>query len=253
MRVALDRHERREPDRAELRHPADVVPAQVHQHQVLGPLLGVGRQLVGERGILLAASAPRGRVPAIGRSGHLAVLHPDQDLRRAADDVDVVAVEVVEVRRRIERAEIAVGQERVRRRRRRAGGDSTVWKVSPAAMYSLIRRTSSWNRSSGYGEPACGQRRIGGSMASGRIVPGAASRSSQSLDPRLRAGVQPAQLRPRPRRRHLDVRDDRGAIEQVVEHQQGVGHHHDGVGQIPVVGRRRRAATRWCARCRSPR
>ena len=45
VRVPLDGHERGEPHRPELRHPPDVVPAQVHQHQVLGPLLGVGRQL----------------------------------------------------------------------------------------------------------------------------------------------------------------------------------------------------------------
>src|SRR5215217_5586714 len=38
VRVALDGHEGRQPHRAELRHPADVVPPQVHQHQVLGPL-----------------------------------------------------------------------------------------------------------------------------------------------------------------------------------------------------------------------
>ena len=45
--------------RAELGHPADVVAAEVHQHEVLGALLGVGRQLLGERRVLLRRRAAR--------------------------------------------------------------------------------------------------------------------------------------------------------------------------------------------------
>ena len=124
-RVALDRHERGEPHRAELGHAAHVVPAQVHEHEVLGPLLRVGRELGGERGV---SSGVRAAGPGAGDrpEGHLAVLHPHQDLRRAADDVDVVAVEVVQIRRRIERAEVAVGEERIGR-----------GQVDPAAQHRL--------------------------------------------------------------------------------------------------------------------
>ena len=43
--VALDAEEFRHLDAADLGHPAHVVAPQVHQHQVLGPLLGVGQQL----------------------------------------------------------------------------------------------------------------------------------------------------------------------------------------------------------------
>ena len=125
VRVPLDRHERGEPDRAELRHPAHIVPAQVYQHQMLGSFLGIGQQLVGERGILLGRRAARPGSRDRPK-GHFAILHPDQDLRRAADDVDIVAVEIVEVGSGVEGAEIAIGEERVRRR-----------QIDPAGQHRL--------------------------------------------------------------------------------------------------------------------
>ena len=57
--VALDRHEVDDLDRARPADPAQVVAAQVDQHQVLGPLLGVGEQLGGQR-----ASSSGSRPPA---------------------------------------------------------------------------------------------------------------------------------------------------------------------------------------------
>ena len=45
MAVALDREQVTELDAAEPGHPADVVPPEVHQHDVLGPLLRIGEQL----------------------------------------------------------------------------------------------------------------------------------------------------------------------------------------------------------------
>ena len=53
--------------RAVLGDPADVVAAQVHQHDVLGPLLGVGEQLLGQAPGLPPRSGRGGRVPASGR------------------------------------------------------------------------------------------------------------------------------------------------------------------------------------------
>ena len=46
----------------------DVVAAEVHQHQVLGALLGIGGQLLGERGVLRRVGPPRDGCPAIGRT-----------------------------------------------------------------------------------------------------------------------------------------------------------------------------------------
>ncbi len=69
--------------------------------------------------------------------------------------------------------------------------------------------------------------------------PGRGEASDPVLDPsprpRRRAG---GARRSSASARHLDVGDDRRAVVQVVEHEQRVGHHHHGIGQIPVVGRR---------------
>ena len=66
VRVGLDGHERVDLDRAVLADAAEVVAAEVDEHHVLGALLLVGEQVGGDRASS-AASAPRGRVPAIGR------------------------------------------------------------------------------------------------------------------------------------------------------------------------------------------
>ena len=84
VRVALDLHDVGELDGAVVGDPADVVAAQVHEHDVLGALLGIGQQLLGQ-GTVLGLVRPRGRVPASGRIVTMPVLDPHQDLRRAAD------------------------------------------------------------------------------------------------------------------------------------------------------------------------
>ena len=53
--------------RAVLAHPPEVVAPEVDEHHVLGALLLVGQQLRRRSRASSAASAPRGRVPAIGR------------------------------------------------------------------------------------------------------------------------------------------------------------------------------------------
>ena len=61
--VALDEEAVGHLDRADLGDAADVVAAEIEQHQMLGALLGVGEQLGGERGVLgrrLAAPARAG-------------------------------------------------------------------------------------------------------------------------------------------------------------------------------------------------
>ena len=79
-------------DRADLGDAADVVAAEVEQHQVLGALLGVGEQLVGERAVVLGRRAAR---PGAGdrADGDLAVAHPDQDLGARADDREAAEIE----------------------------------------------------------------------------------------------------------------------------------------------------------------
>ena len=64
--VGLDLHQLVDHNRAVLAHAAEVVAAEVDEHHVLGALLLVGEQLVGDRASS-SGLAPRGRVPAIGR------------------------------------------------------------------------------------------------------------------------------------------------------------------------------------------
>ena len=55
--VALDDHHVGELDAAELGDAADVVAAQIDEHHVLGPLLGIGQQLLGQPAVLLVGRA----------------------------------------------------------------------------------------------------------------------------------------------------------------------------------------------------
>ena len=59
--VALDRHEVDDLDGARRADAAEVVAAEVDEHEVLGALLRVGEQLGGQRGVLLRRrAAPAG-------------------------------------------------------------------------------------------------------------------------------------------------------------------------------------------------
>ena len=64
--VMLDRHHVADLHRAEIGDAADVVAAQIDQHHVLGPLLRIGQQLLGQAAVFLVRLAPR-RAPAKGR------------------------------------------------------------------------------------------------------------------------------------------------------------------------------------------
>ncbi len=55
------------------------------------------------------------------------------------------------------------------------------------------------------------------------------------VDRRLRFVKQPAQEGVAGLRGHFHVRDDSRAVIKIVEHQEGVGDHEDGVGQLAVV------------------
>ena len=59
MAVALDRKALRHPDRTDFGDAADVVAAEVEQHQMLGALLGIGQQFGGERPVLGRRRPPR--------------------------------------------------------------------------------------------------------------------------------------------------------------------------------------------------
>ncbi len=84
MAVALDHHLLGDADRADLGDAADVVAAEVEQHQMLGLLLGVGQQLLGQPRVL-GRVAPRGACAGDRPDGDLAVAQPHQDLGARPD------------------------------------------------------------------------------------------------------------------------------------------------------------------------
>jgi len=117
---APDRHEVGDGDGGGIAHPGEVVPGEVHEHQVFGAFLRIGPQLLRQRPVLLGGGAAgtraRDRVGARGPS-----LHADQGLRRGADDVDAAALaarvrqrDEVHVRARVGRPQDAVDLEGVR-------------------------------------------------------------------------------------------------------------------------------------------
>ena len=114
VRVGLDLHQPLDVHAAVLADAPEVVAAEVDEHHVLGALLLVGQQLGGDRGVVLAARAGAGD----RARGDVAAVDRQQRLGRCADDLEVLEVEEVHVRRRVHGAQPAVDAERLDRRRR---------------------------------------------------------------------------------------------------------------------------------------
>ena len=120
---------------------------EVDQHQVLGALLGVGEQFVGQRLVLLRGGAAR--PGARDRVHHRSpVLDLDQRLGARPDDVEAVEAEQVHVRARVGGPQHPVDVERARRAAAsRSAGEGTTWKASPALIRSLMSSTAAWKSS----------------------------------------------------------------------------------------------------------
>ena len=112
VRVPLERHELRDADRAVGTDAAEVVAAEVDEHDVLGALLLVALQLLAEAQVLLVRLAARPRAGDRVRLG-LAALDPHEHLGRRADDRQLADAREVHVRRRVHVAQRAIHGERV--------------------------------------------------------------------------------------------------------------------------------------------
>ena len=110
--VALDRAVARHRHRARPRNAPHVVAPQVDEHDVLGVLLGVARQLVGDRRVLGGVAAAR---PGAGdRVGRQAVaLHLEEELGAGADDLEGAGPDEEEVGARVDPPERTVEGEAV--------------------------------------------------------------------------------------------------------------------------------------------
>ncbi len=72
---------------------ADIVAAEVQQHQVLGPFLGIGLELFLQGGVLLRRGAA-GAGAGDGADGDLAVAQAHQDLGARTDELEAGEVQV---------------------------------------------------------------------------------------------------------------------------------------------------------------
>ena len=116
--VAFDGVARGHPHARSLGNPADIVAAEVEQHQVFGPLFRVCEQAFLVLAVFLVG--PPSRAGAGDRADrHFAVAHPHEDFGARADHREARQVEEVEERRGVHPPKRAV--ERERRQRERAG------------------------------------------------------------------------------------------------------------------------------------
>jgi len=116
VRVALDRQQLGQRDRAGLRDTPDVVAVQVHQHHVLGAVFGVGLQVVGQGrvGHWVGAAPPGARQRA---AGHGAVGHVHQNLGARPHQHRAAGLQIEHVRRGVNHPQRAVHVKRVGRGR----------------------------------------------------------------------------------------------------------------------------------------
>ncbi len=114
MAVALDLHVLADGDRAGAAHAAEVVPAEVDEHHVLGALLRVALELLGEELVLAGVGAARTRAGDGVRREPIA-LGLEQELRRGADDLERRRPHEEQVRARVDAPERAVQPDAVER------------------------------------------------------------------------------------------------------------------------------------------
>ena len=97
----------RDRDRAGARDPAEVVAAEVDEHDVLGPLLRVALELLGEQRVLAGVGAARPRAgDRVGREP--VALDLEEQLGRCADDLERGRPDEEQVRARVDPAQRAV-------------------------------------------------------------------------------------------------------------------------------------------------
>ena len=117
--IALDHHQLGHVDRAVGADAAQIVARQVHQHDVLGTLFGVGQQLPLQRDVLGRVRAARA-CAGDGAERGAVPFQPHMQLRRRADQPQrwagdqAVEVEEEHVGRGVEAAQRAVDAERLR-------------------------------------------------------------------------------------------------------------------------------------------
>src|SRR5687768_15221682 len=110
--VPLNVHEAGNADGTVPRDAADIVSAEVDEHEVLGALFRIGEEVLGEGGVLFVGGAAYAGA-GDGPYDDTAVLDPHEDLRRRPNQRDAIELEEIQIWRRVERAKGAVEVERI--------------------------------------------------------------------------------------------------------------------------------------------
>ena len=177
-----------------------------------------------------SASPPRGRVPAIGR----VVARPPGDgherLRRRADDLEVLEVEEVHVRRGVDRAQPAVDRERVDGHLRGPAlgrdhleGVARVDVLDDPRHHRLVRLARHVRL-----EARLGARGVGGRAAARERAGEPLAHLREDAERALVAGVDPLLL-------HVGVGEDGDRVLEVVEGHERVREHQRQVGEADRV------------------
>ena len=102
--VPLHHHEIRHANRSEPSDPPHIISTQIHQHPMLGQLLLIGSELLGQ-GLVLFRGNPPGPGAGDGPDGDRPILHSHQDLRRGPDQIQAVQLQEIEVGRGVDGAQ----------------------------------------------------------------------------------------------------------------------------------------------------
>ena len=223
MRVALERHELRHAHAADLGDAPDVVAAEVHEHDVLGALLLVAPQLLGQPLIFVR------RRPAPPRAGDrmrldVPALDAHEHLRRGADDRVAAPIRMKNMYGdglMCRSARYTSNGDAVGRRRRSAATAPPDRSRRPRCLPESLRTAPS-NASRVWlavtsrpgGRAPLGPRQVALELA------------LEEVDLRAREVVERAQVLARPQPR---VGDRQDAVLDVIERQHGVEHHEAGL------------------------
>src|SRR6266576_5694823 len=85
MAVALNLHELCHPNGTEFCDAADVIPREIHEHDVFGPLFRIAQQLSGV-GFVFFWGQTASACPRDWTNLHAVVSQPDMHLRRTTDE-----------------------------------------------------------------------------------------------------------------------------------------------------------------------
>ncbi len=133
LAVALDEELVGDLDSADLGDAADIVAAEIEQHQMLGAFFRIGEEFGLKRLIVMRRGAARS-CAGNWTDSDFAARSFDQDFRARSGDGETAEIEEIEIGRGIDPAQRAIERNGCSAKGASKRCDSTTWKISPAAM-----------------------------------------------------------------------------------------------------------------------